>query len=187
MQASQNYSFSSFLFKPKLSDFVGKMYRYLDAISFLKNAGIPGMLCKRNIWAGWLLLAFLFGCAPKTVYVPRTEYIHKTECVPKSECVPKTEYDAIAVKYRLIQDQMSANEEKTKKLEQQLYEMRQDEAKLEIQIKTLKKTIRKKETIISLQGKVIKLLDDPNQTLQKSIEEQIATPNNQEERPSASP
>lgn len=120
------------------------------------------MLCKRNTWAGCLLLSFLFGCAPKIEYVP------------------KTEYDAIADQYRLVQEQMSINKERTKKLEQQLYEMRQEKARLDDQMKTLKKTIREKETVISLQGKVIKLLDDSDQTLQKSIEEQIAPPKKQE-------
>ena len=41
-------------------------------------------------------------------------------------------------------------------------------------INNLNREIEKKELTILLQGKVIKLLDDSSQTLQKNIEEQIA-------------
>ena len=111
------------------------------------------MHCKLNMWVSCLLLVFLSGC------------------------VSKIEFDTVTNEYRLARKQMSVNEEKIKKLEQQLQEMKGEKTKLDDQMKTLRKIIREKETVISVQGKVIKLLDDSNQTLQKSIEAQIAAQN----------
>ena len=111
------------------------------------------MHCKLNMWVSCLLLVFLSGC------------------------VSKIEFDTVTNEYRLAQKQMSVNEAKTKKLELQLQEMQAEKAKLDDQMKILRKEIREKETVISVQGKVIKLLDDSDQTLQKSIEAQIAAQN----------
>ena len=74
--------------------------------------------------------------------------------------VPKADFDTLANDYRQAQDQI---EELRKKLQ----EMEKEKTKSD-------ETIQKKDILISLQGKVIKLLDDPNQTLQKSIEQQLA-------------
>ena len=111
------------------------------------------MHCKLIMWANCLLLVFLSGC------------------------VSKIEFDAVTNEYRLARKEMSGNEEKIKNFEQKLQEMKEEKAKLDNQMKTLRKTIREKEIVISLQGKIIKLLDDSNQTLQKSIEAQIADQN----------
>jgi len=43
--------------------------------------------------------------------------------------------------------------------------------------KTLQQAVQEKNTIISVQRRVIKLLDDPKQTLQKSIAEELARKN----------
>lgn len=52
-------------------------------------------------------------------------------------------------------------------------ELRVKELVLTEEIETLRKEIDEKEAIISLQGKVIGLLDDADQTLQKTIEAQL--------------
>lgn len=117
-------------------------------------SGVFKMSCKLNMLASCLLLSIFL-----------------------SACAPKVDFEAITNDYSLAKKQLSVNEEKSKKLEQQLQEMEEEKAKLNDQMKTLRKTIRKKETVISIQGKVIKLLDDSDQTLQKSIEEQIAAQN----------
>jgi len=122
---------------------------------------------KFNIWASCLLLLFLSGC------------------------VSKMEFDAVTHEYRLSQQQITNDKEKIKELEKQIQEikaekitlkdqtqeMKIEKVNLEDQLKTLRKAIQEKETIISVQGKVIKLLDDSAQTLQKSIEAQIAAQN----------
>lgn len=112
------------------------------------------MHCKLKMWASCLLLSIFL-----------------------SACASKVDLEAITNDYNLAKKQMSVNEEKIKNLEQQLQEMKEEKTKLDDQMKTLEKIIREKETVISLQGKVIKLLDDSNQTLQKSIEAQIAAQN----------
>ena len=52
-------------------------------------------------------------------------------------------------------------------------EISEKETVLSDQIIQLKNEINEKEAIISVQGKVIGLLDDSEQTLQKSIEAQV--------------
>lgn len=47
------------------------------------------------------------------------------------------------------------------------------EASYSLQIGTLKSKLDEKEALISIQGKVIGLLDDADKTLQKSIEDQL--------------
>ena len=82
-------------------------------------------------------------------------------------CVSKNEFNMVD----------AANKEKIKTLGKQIEELKKEKVTLNNQVKTLQKTIQKKEVVISIQGKVIKLIDDPNQTLQKSIEAQIAAQN----------
>jgi hypothetical protein len=119
---------------------------------------------KLNIWVSCLLLLCLSGC------------------------VSKMEFDAVTNEYRLSQKQTTMNEEKIKKLEEQIQEikiekviledqLKTEKIKLEGQLNTLRKEIREKETVILIQGKVIKLLDDSDQTLQKSIVAQIEAQN----------
>lgn len=81
--------------------------------------------------------------------------------------VSKADFDTLANDYRQAQDQIE-------ELRKNLQEMEKEKTKSDETNKTLRQTIQKKDIIISLQGKVIKLLDDPNQTLQKSIEQQLA-------------
>lgn len=47
------------------------------------------------------------------------------------------------------------------------------EASYNLQVGTLKNQLDEKEALISIQGKVIGLLDDADQTLKKSIEDQL--------------
>ena len=62
-------------------------------------------------------------------------------------------------------------------LDSQMTELRQDlyqrETVLTEEIDELRKELQEKEALISIQSKVIGLLDDTEQTLQKSIEEQL--------------
>ncbi len=62
----------------------------------------------------------------------------------------------------------------------QMNELREDlyqrETVLNEKIDELRKELEEKEALISIQSKVIGLLDDADQTLQKSIEEQLQDP-----------
>jgi len=62
-------------------------------------------------------------------------------------------------------------------LKEKLEDSEREREELNHDIKRLQKEIKKQELVLSLQGKVIRLLDDSNHTLQKNIEEQIAAQN----------
>jgi intracellular sulfur oxidation DsrE/DsrF family protein len=59
-------------------------------------------------------------------------------------------------------------------LRRRLQDSERENEMLSNNINNLNREIEKKELTILLQGKVIKLLDDSSQTLQRNIEEQIA-------------
>ncbi len=111
------------------------------------------MYCKFNVWAGCLLFIFLSGCASRG------------------------DFNAVTNDYKRAQEQMSVHEGKIKELSLAFQESEKEKAQLNNQIKLLMKTIQEKETVISIQGKVITLLDDSEKTLQKSIEAQITAQN----------
>lgn len=89
-------------------------------------------------------------------------------------CVPKTEFDTLNGEYLLARKQLMTEKSKIKQLEKQLCELQKENEKIAGQIEGLTTLIKEKKHLISVQGKIIKFLDDPSQTLQKSIEEQIA-------------
>ena len=89
-------------------------------------------------------------------------------------CVSKIEFDQINSNYTLVQDKLSVTEEKLRRLELQVKALENERLSDKKQLQELNKTVKEQKIIISLQGKVIKLLDDSKQTLQKSIEAQVA-------------
>ena len=93
--------------------------------------------------------------------------------IPLSGCVSKIEFDEINENYLIAQKQIDTNKKKNKKIGRQLQTIKREKVELSKRIKSLQDTIEEKEIIISIQGRVIKFLDDPNQTLQKSIKAQV--------------
>jgi len=75
---------------------------------------------------------------------------------------------------RLFSTEQVVEEQTVDELRQQLHELEKEKEMLNNHIKALNREIQKKDVAISLQGKVIRLLDDTDHTLQKSIEAQIA-------------
>ncbi len=71
------------------------------------------------------------------------------------------------------QKKITADRQQIFNLRQQLAAAKDKEVLLGKQIENLKTEINEKETLISIQGKVIGLLDDADKTLQKSIEAQF--------------
>lgn len=68
----------------------------------------------------------------------------------------------------------AAEDPVVEELRRKLQDSEREKEMLNNNINNLNREIEKKELTILLQGKVIKLLDDSSQTLQKNIEEQIA-------------
>ncbi len=94
--------------------------------------------------------------------------------------------DKVPIKMQVVEDQKTISglraaldqaRENEAVLNEQIVELQQEiedtETVLNAQILQLKKEIDEKDNIISIQGKVIGLLDDADKTLQKSIEDQI--------------
>ncbi len=147
---------------------------------------------KLNIWAMCLFLVFLSGCASKGKFdTVSNDYRHAQEQMSTQEKKIQEliqELQEAEEEKKKLNDQiktMSTHEIKIKELSQVLQDAEEKKKKLEDQIKTLGKTIQEKETVISIQGKVIKLLDDSEQTLQKSIEAQIAAQNTNTDTPTS--
>ena len=110
-------------------------------------------------------------------------------------CVSKARFEAVSNDYRMIQEKISEERddlklvlEESKKncnqcrqdqvvLNKQIDMMRDETNLYAKKIEELDKTVNNKETVISLQDTVIRLFDDSKQTLQKSIQEQIASQN----------
>ncbi|MEJ2133961.1 MAG: hypothetical protein P8X86_01800 [Desulfofustis sp.] len=61
-------------------------------------------------------------------------------------------------------------------LNEQIAELQKELSERELVIEALRRELNEQEELISIQGKVIGLLDDADQTLQKSIEEQVRRP-----------
>ena len=78
---------------------------------------------------------------------------------------------------RLAQEQTEELRQRLQELEEEREKCMKAKAKLDDANKTLQQTIHKKESLISIQERVIKLLDDPQKTLQKSIHEQLVEQN----------
>ncbi len=99
----------------------------------------------------------------------------------------KAPLDSISEAYNLAQSRLFSREQKIEvpakeepvvvELRQRLQDSEKEREMLSNDIKLLERELRKKELAILLHGKIIKLLDDSNNTLQKKIEEQIAAQN----------
>jgi len=108
-------------------------------------------------------------------------------------CVSMAQLDIVNTNYRIAQEQLADSEkrgaelqrvlEDSKKeidqclldqdaLKKQIDTMRDTNNLLSLKIDALNQTIIKKEKVISLQKTVIRLFDDPDKTLQTSIQEQ---------------
>lgn len=101
-----------------------------------------------------------------------------------SSCASTDSFDSISDAYSYAQkrffpgektaDDPAVEDPALEELRRRLQDSERENEMLSNNINNLKREIEKKELTILLQGKVIKLLDDSSQTLQKNIEEQIA-------------
>lgn len=96
-------------------------------------------------------------------------------------CVSKAQFDAVNYDYQIAQTaleestQSSDQCKRDKRALQKQVETNNDEIRMLSQrIETQNQTVRKKESVIALQRTFIRLFDDSKQTLQTSIDEQIA-------------
>ncbi len=101
-----------------------------------------------------------------------------------SSCGEKSSFNSISDAYSRAHKRFFSHEKNGEvtsgedpvvaELKRKLQDSERERERLSSDIKNLKSEIKKQQLAISLQGKVIKLLDDSNHTLQKNIEEQIA-------------
>jgi len=101
-----------------------------------------------------------------------------------SSCASTDSFDSISDAYSYAQkrffpdektpDNPAVEDPVVEELRLKLQDSERENEMLSNNINNLEREIEKKELTILLQGKVIKLLDDSSQTLQKNIEEQIA-------------
>jgi len=90
-----------------------------------------------------------------------------------------SQLDTVNTNYRIAQEQLADSEKRGAELQRVLEDskkeidmMRDTNNLLSLKIDALNQTIMKKEKVISLQKTVIRLFDDPDKTLQTSIQEQ---------------
>jgi protein tyrosine/serine phosphatase len=84
-------------------------------------------------------------------------------------CASKADLELVSNDYRLAQEEINELHLRIQELEQEK--------------NNCQKAMAKNEAIISVQSRVIKLIDDPKQTLQKSIQEQLLEQNIELESP----
>ena len=133
----------------------------------------------------WVVVVVLSSCAKEDIF--KALKIDYTPAPEKITAEQKTISD--------LKKQLAASKKKEKELKNRIaqlekeisekeavlsgqvgqleLEIAQQESALNEQIIELKKAIDEQEAIISIQGKVIGLLDDAEQTLQKNIEAQV--------------
>ena len=83
-------------------------------------------------------------------------------------CIPKTQFGSVNNEYLLAIKQCN------KTLNSQIKKNQTEKKSLAGKIEKLNQTLKEKETIISIQETVIRLFDDSEQTLQSSIQAQLA-------------
>ena len=110
-----------------------------------------------TIWAGWLVGACLFGCVSKAQFeaVNNDYQLAQTALHESTQASDQCKQDMKA-----LQNQVQTNHDEIRMLSQR--------------IETQNQTVRKKESVIALKRTFIRLFDDSKQTLQTSIDEQIA-------------
>lgn len=116
------------------------------------------MKCRlTTIWAGCMVWTCLFGCVSKAQFeaVNHDYQIAQTALEESTQTGDQCQRDKMA-----LQQQVETNHNEIRMLSQR--------------IDTQNQAIRKKESVIALQSTFIRLFDDSKQTLQTSIDEQIA-------------
>jgi len=109
-------------------------------------------------------------------------------------CSSKANLRILSRDYRNAQEQIALDKKEiealrkdVQRLEEENRQCRIIRTELDAANKTLQQAIQEKNTIISVQSRVIKLLDDPKQTLQKSITEELAGKNTADEGATPAP
>ncbi len=112
--------------------------------------------------------------ALKIDYVPAKEQKAEDE---KAIAELKKQLAGAQEKENVLKEQLADLEkdisERDAALNEQIAELHRQLSERELVIESLRRELNEQEEIISIQGKVIGLLDDADQTLQKSIEEQV--------------
>jgi septal ring factor EnvC (AmiA/AmiB activator) len=128
---------------------------------------MPGKL---NLALYCLLLLSILGCASKA----DLELVSSDlELVSSDFELVSSDLERVSRDYRLAQEQI-------RELHQRIQTLEEEKVQCE-------KALAKNESIISVQGRVIKLIDDPKQTLQKSIQEQLLEQNIEIDPPVSNP
>jgi len=83
-----------------------------------------------------------------------------------SGCASKADLELISSNLEIVSRDYRLAQEQIQELHQRIQTLEEEQAQC-------KKALAKNESIISVQSRIIKLIDDPNQTLQKSIQEQL--------------
>lgn len=99
-------------------------------------------------------------------------------------CSSKANLRILSKDYRNAEEQIALDKKKIEALRKDVQRLEVENSQCQIVRtdldavnKTLQQAVQEKNTIISVQRRVIKLLDDPKQTLQKSIAEELARKN----------
>lgn len=112
--------------------------------------------------------------ALKIDYVPAKEQKAEDE---KAIAELKKQLAGAQEKENVLKEQLADLEkdisERDAALNEQIAELHRELSERELVIESLRRELNEQEELISIQGKVIGLLDDADQTLQKSIEEQV--------------
>jgi len=131
---------------------------------------------KLILWIGCIYMVFIGGCASKAqLDAVNNDYRTAQEQLAEREKKDAELHRALGDSKKAT-DKCRRNQDALKKqqhaLKKEIDKIRDENNQLAMKIDALNQTVKQKEKVISLQKSVIRMFDDKDQTLQKSIREQ---------------
>ena len=120
---------------------------------------------------GCILPVFLFGCVSTSQFNAVSNDFHLAQ---QEITDGQKEIDALRYALRNLKEDTDHCRKAQAQLQDKIKISDTEKQQVSQQIEELNHTINKQATIISIQETVIRMLDDPQQTIQNSIKEQIA-------------
>lgn len=127
-------------------------------------------------WSGLIFLVSLVGCVSTSQYKDVKNDFHVVQQELKDG---QKKMDELRYALRNAREDTDHCRRAQTRLQDKIKISETEKQKASKQIEELNHTINKQATIISIQEAVIRMLDDPQQTIQTSIKEQIAAQNSE--------
>lgn len=137
-----------------------------------------GFLSMSRITRSWIVLAFavamLAACTPAQKKMSRDQLAYELEVARQNAAVWKNRYLASEAENQTLQQDQTGLSENLLGLQQQNAYLQKMNRQLYDNVVKLEGELKHRKSVIHLQEEVIKLLDDPNNTIASSLKKRIA-------------